>query len=992
MVSLVNKRSPLFRIAMTLGWLCLAGSPDVAAFADQQEDAELDTLATLPTIQAEAVVVTGTAVRDSPIDLPYAVARIDRAVLTEKGSPAMVDLFKNLSASSGVVGEANSWFNSLSQEIPETVANINLRGLGASRSLVLLNGRRQTYVPGRLVGGRFVDVNAFPSIAISRVDILKEGAGAVYGSDAIAGVANFITRSDFEGFELDLSLDYFDSAGDGVLGGIWGGEIGDSRLVVSLEHKRRRLLDATERDWAVRDFPDWGWGWSYYGNPGAFIVPDGLQTDERILAGEPRFVDPGCADMGGYQVGAATCRFRYAPWDGLIEKLQHTRGFAELNGSFGETTYHLEALYHDARIPEWQTTPSFPPISFYDGVQQVRADHPGRVAFVAENPTYANAAGTTLDLTGDQPWYFFGRLVGNAGPGRIQGRESRTRRLAGSLAGPIGETGLRYDLGVSYSDAEGTVRTPAEYAYRKFLAYRGYGGPECGVEAVPDHSVPSGLALGAIPSDVLPGTGNCSYYNPFSNGLQYSAQPGSVYQATPNPNYRAELAHSPELIDWINERVAITSEASLLATEGILNGVISEGVASYAAGYQLRRVDVSAIANDPGNLSLNPCRIPGDTGCAIQTGSFTFTSGIHPYETSQTTHALFAELALQYGGWLSSQAALHFEHYGFASSVDPKISFRAQINDYLALRSTLQTTFRTPSVDDLNTDVSITTEYVGPTDTWKAVESRGVEDLEPEEVFTYNVGVLFETETALQASVDYWSFDVNNPISVIPHAGLAEAYVNPATRAAVQDRIYCPGNLNDGSCAPANIERIRVNHINWPGLKTAGIDWRIVARHVAGTGAIYAELDGSYTLDYTVAPLTLNGVEIVAEQKAVGFLNETNPLASPLPPLRMHASLGYHWRDYSTIVSGHYISSYKNRDWWFETGPSGQDWSRIDDFATFDVTFQWRIPDTGVVATLSAVNLAGTQPPVVNRESAYDALTHDPKGRRIKLGLTYRFR
>ncbi len=259
-----------------VGLLGLANIPVSEVHADQQQEAELDSTYMLPVIEAEAIVVTGSAVRRSPIDLPYAVARIDRESLAEQGAPSMVDLFKNLSASSGVIGESNSWYNSTGNEIIESVANINLRGLGASRTLVLLNGRRQTYVPGRLVGGRFVDVNAFPSISIERLDILKEGAGAVYGSDAIAGVANFITRSDFEGFEADVSYDYFNAAGDMMLGGIWGGKVGSSNLVVSLEHKRRNNLRAEERDWTLRDFPDWGWGWSWYGNPGAFIIPDGL--------------------------------------------------------------------------------------------------------------------------------------------------------------------------------------------------------------------------------------------------------------------------------------------------------------------------------------------------------------------------------------------------------------------------------------------------------------------------------------------------------------------------------------------------------------------------------------------------------------------------------------------------------------------------------------------------------------------------------------------
>ena len=61
--------------------------------------------------------------------------------------------------------------------IAETVATVNLRSLAASRTLVLLNGRRQTYLPAWLAGGRFVDVNAFPAVATDRIDVLEEGAG-----------------------------------------------------------------------------------------------------------------------------------------------------------------------------------------------------------------------------------------------------------------------------------------------------------------------------------------------------------------------------------------------------------------------------------------------------------------------------------------------------------------------------------------------------------------------------------------------------------------------------------------------------------------------------------------------------------------------------------------------------------------------------------------------------------------------------------------------
>ena len=298
---------------------------------------------------------------------------------------------------------------------------MNLRSLGPSRTLVLLNGRRQTYLPARLAGGRFVDVNAFPTVAIERIDVLKEGAGAVYGSDAIAGVVNFITRSQFEGFEVSASYDHFRLPRRGC----WGESgAGSSALP-----------------------PTWWWPWntsvpatSDPRRPGGRCAPtrggdgDGRERATPALSSCPNRGPPECRPWwkpplhrpglrrgwAGYtDNGSRTCRFRYGPWDSLIYAQQHSRGFAEINGTFGDNkNYHLEMLYADARIPDWETTPSFPPVSIFDGLQVIGADHPGRRALVSQYPTLPSSAGEPLDLTGEEPWYFFGRLVGNSGPGR----------------------------------------------------------------------------------------------------------------------------------------------------------------------------------------------------------------------------------------------------------------------------------------------------------------------------------------------------------------------------------------------------------------------------------------------------------------------------------------------------------------------------------------------------------------------------------------------
>ncbi len=934
----------------------------------------------------EEVQVTGSVIRETPIDSPSSVAVVTRNIIDQQGSPQLVDLFKNLTVSSGVVGEVNSWFAGAGASLPETVANVNLRGLGASRTLVLINGRRTTGVPVKLPGGRFVDINTIPSVAIERLDVLKEGAGAIYGSDAIGGVVNFITRSDFEGLELNVAHEYFTGAGDSSVSGIWGHRFGEANVTASVEYQNRSRLSAQERNWVLRDYPNWGWGWSGTGNPGSFIVPDGGGRDAVSLTAAPRFLDPQCAALGGYpDQEARTCRFRYQQWDNLIAPTRHLRSMVEVHGHLGKTGwFQIEGLYADARTPGWETTPSFPPISLFDGLQVVQPDHPGRRALVASLPAVADTSGAMLDLANSsEPWYFFGRLVGNSGPGRILDRGNATGRLAASMGGEIGLTGFGYDIGAVYARSSSTVPIPAEYAYRKFLAFRGFGGPGCGVDVVVDPASPSRMALGPLPAGVAAGQGNCHYFNPFGNAIRYSAQPGAAFENTPNPLYTDALGNAPELLEWINEKVEIRGASDIFTTDATLRKVLNDN-ATIAAGYQFRRVSASAEPNAAGNLGGHPCQAPGDRGCTVHTGPFTFTSAQNPYSANQQTHAVFSELAMSVSESLDMQVAAHYETTGFAGSFDPKLAAIWKISDLVSLRGTVQTTFRTPSLDDVNEQISTSQDWVAASGTWKAIDDSGDTTLVPEEAFHYNIGITLGGDAAVDAALDFWSFDLANPVGTIPNAGLAAAYADPATRHLVQQFITCPGGLTDGSCDPVDIERIRIRRINWPGLTTSGFDWHVGARRAMGNGALVGTLDGSFTLDYTVESLEVAGVVVHEGEQAAGYLNRNNPLAPPLPRMRTHALVSWLESGFTLTGAARFISGYEDRT-------TTREYADIDSWLTFDATARYNWPETGLTLTGSALNLAGSVPPLVHQELAYDSLTHNPKGRRFKLSLGYRF-
>ena len=948
------------------------------------------------------VAVTGTAIDAPAINMPHAVTVVSRATMELQGSTQLVDLFRNLSVSHGVVGERNSWYNSNQPStLTENVANVNLRGLGASRTLVLLNGRRHVPVPARLIGGRFVDVNTIPAIAIGRLEVLKEGAAATYGSDAVGGVANFVTRSDFRGFELNVSHDYFDSAGDTTVAGIWGGRIGSSSLVFAAERVGRQELQMADRPWTLDRLSTHVGGnragWSSIGNPGTFVVGAPRAFDSDVF-------DPRCTEFGGQDEGW-TCRFRYAPYDNLIDEQQQTRAFFEANGPLNaRTNYHIEGLWANAAIPNWYTTPSYPPFPLTSTtVMEVAPGHPGREAFCSgyAGDGKADPGGA---CAGSDPWYFNGRPFGNSGPGRRLRRESRTQRIAGSVDGDfqLGRRDAHWDVGLSYSRARGNLNLPAVYTDRIFRSFRGFGGPDCGVGVVADRTLAAGMALGTLDGAVA-GQDGCMYYNPFSNAIQYSAQPGSAFENTANPDYVPGLANQEELRLWLNEEVDLVSTTDLFVADATLSGNLVEDVADFAVGYQYRGMRADGNPNGPGDVTLNPCPVAGDTGCGAgdRFGPYLFTNVHRPYAADQQVQRLFGELALGIGPRIQTQLAANYEFYNVAgrhvSSFDPKFGGRLQIAENLhyslALRGSVQTTFRTPSLDDLNPSPLTTLEWIPETGAYQAVDRFGRPDLLPEQAFTYNVGAVLFLEEGVEATVDYWSYDFENVIGSMPYDAVTSLYNSddPATRQALSPFIVCPGGrasdlMPEDRCAAANLERVQLDLVNWPGLTTSGIDTHLATRFDAGPGQLSASWDSTYTVEYDTKALLLGGTDLTlySQRSAAGYLNFAHPIAVPLPRWKSRWSALYSWNTYTFANYVSYISSYGDR---------GDSTTRplIDPFLTWDASFLWRFPGSGIDITVYGLNLTGTLPPWVNVEQSYDGFTHDPKGRRIKVGLTYRF-
>jgi outer membrane receptor protein involved in Fe transport len=296
--------------------------------------------------QIEKIRVIGSHLKGTAMETSAPVQTIDRADLEKVGSPNIVEMTQKLSISSGIQGNSNQYGSNGT----EGTSNINLRGLGAGRTLVLINGKRHTFNPYPIVDQQMLYVNTqdIPSMAVKRIDVLKEGAAAIYGSDAVAGVVNFSTRSNFTG--LEVKADYKslqDSDGDYGLGLIWGLGNENTHWVTSASYDKTSTISTADKDWAVKDYAtNPQGGWSSIGNPPSIFNAAWLSDNTQ-----PKyFMDPGCELLGGTIAGL--CRLQYTPFSALNDGDTHLKVFSELNHEFESDVYlHVEVLYSETEVP-----------------------------------------------------------------------------------------------------------------------------------------------------------------------------------------------------------------------------------------------------------------------------------------------------------------------------------------------------------------------------------------------------------------------------------------------------------------------------------------------------------------------------------------------------------------------------------------------------------------------------------------------------------------
>ncbi|WP_326523038.1 TonB-dependent receptor domain-containing protein [Sphingomonas sp.] len=247
-----------------------AAPPSVAARSTGGAQADAQSSDGTADATASDIIVTGTSIRGvAPVGAPVRALGLEEIKAQGLGTSSEIirslPQVVNLGADEGRGGTVQNAAANVTQG-----TGVNLRGLGTESTLVLLGGRR---VPPNGFQAQFTDVSPFIPIALERVEVVADGASAIYGADAVAGVVNFILRRPFDGLEVSgrygLAKGFDQWQASGVAGRTWSG----GGVMVAYEHYERGQLDGSERSFFTSDLRSIGGTdqRSLFANPGTIV-------------------------------------------------------------------------------------------------------------------------------------------------------------------------------------------------------------------------------------------------------------------------------------------------------------------------------------------------------------------------------------------------------------------------------------------------------------------------------------------------------------------------------------------------------------------------------------------------------------------------------------------------------------------------------------------------------------------------------------------------
>ncbi|WP_024889032.1 TonB-dependent receptor [Luteimonas huabeiensis] len=751
----------------------------------------------------DAVQVTGTRIRRAELEGQVPVHTLSRQDIERTGLTSIGDVVQQLTGSGSAL---NTKFNSSGNfgfppdgsGVGAGSAQVDLRHLGAKRVLVLVDGIRWVNESSASGVGAATDLNTIPLAIVDRIEVLEDGASSLYGSDAIAGVVNIITRRDFDGGQVTLDYGRF-GEGDGTSKGAdfaWGRTTERSSLFLALSHTEQDAVYARDREQSRFPVPGTGVALGSSGTPtGRFWITDpntGVTLDITPNTGNSAPVyDPtqtGCDRTDGFHCFGAADRFNFAEYNLLMTPSERTGVFGQFRFDITPNLqWYAKALYN-RRESTNQAAPEPIFLGPEAGTGNPLADE---ITISARNPY--NPFG--FDLVSGESLIMIGRRPVEGGA-RVFEQKVDTQYFNTGLVGSfdVGNAIWFWDVNAAWS------RNKARQA--------NYGSYNI-------HNI--ALALGD--PDACAAVAGCVPLNIFGG-------PGTI---------------TPEMLAWIQPVVRDESQNELSLVSANLSGDLFRlpgGHVAFAAGYEYRKYE--------GWYQPDPLTVRGHY------------NGVPSLPTSgeYDVNEVFVELEVPIfgeGAWGKgldlSLAGRYSDYSTFGGEFTPKYGLRWQVSDDFLLRATYAEGFRAPSIGELYGSDSrfdaqlrdpcsepfldpsvegncralgVPAGYAQP-NPQISVTTGGNRELEPERARSFTTGFVWSPWFANGTSwaerfdfeVTYYRHDIQGPIQALS----AQAQLDLCVQTLSAE--YCDGI---GRAATGGINAFNNRLTNLGSIKTDGWD------------------------------------------------------------------------------------------------------------------------------------------------------------------------
>ena len=873
----------------------------------------------------EEVVVTGSYLKGSAEDGASPVEVISRDTIDLLGATSVADITANLTVNSGSENNPDSFTAGSTQG----TSNVNLRGLGLSSTLVLIDGRRNAVAANTANDGSvFVDTNSIPVIALERVEVLKEGAASIYGSDAVAGVVNYILRRDFEGVEVNISqskTDLGDQTDDRV-GVIWGKDFGNTNVVVAYSELNRSPFEGKDlsaysenaisgfgNSFAILNLPSLIGGFNattiggiladpltevasgpyagfyYYGEnvPDANCVAnDGILVPNANIYGAV----PGLGDFDGGQ----RCGFYYGDRFNLVNDEDHTSIYTSVKTTLDNGVgFELDYMATDVNVNDNPQSPSYPALS-YLGI-----------------PIMPGQAGSPFAT----PVLWIGRALGSAFPSPLAPRENQNSRVSMGFNGVL-DNGMDWDVHYTESSQSAYVFQPDTSTSRFGAAIQGVGGAS--------------------------GNESWNLFDPTSN--------------------------SASLIDYISSGEERWSDSKLQVFDVVLTG--ERRGWDVATGFQYKNEAFKIARNDESTTLF------AEDGSISQQSDLIFLGGGLESKSRRDSTAFFVEAGKNLTDKLSFKGAARFENLDSESTYNPKASLRYQMSDELVLRGSFSTSFREPSLSQLSSslvslqglqDFNSDGDAVGSVSFIRVAVAKN-EDLTPEESDNMNLGAIWTPNDQTSVTLDYWTVD----------------YKNVVTLESAQGKIIANPDSTDIIRTNGTLVGVTTSYFNAANIDASGLDLEVSYNFDTPLGQASLGLNTARMLEYKI-PDGAGGTKDV-----VGLFNHDN-FARSMPETKsvITGTLSNGNHNFAAFIRN--VSEYETTRGIPASAAAKGYTQDIDSFTTLDLKYTYDLELGDSMITLSAgVNNATDEeaPRVYDAANfSYDAKHHDPRGMMSYLGF-----